>query len=748
MISFLRLALVVARRELVIYLRSPIALVVAAAFLVLEGISFASLVSALADPARPAPLGAVLESHFGGTLLHWTLELTVLAALAARLAEERRSGTWEALVTAPVPEGAAVLGSWLAALALWATLWLICLAHVAILVALAPPGASIDAGPIATAYAGEVLIGAVGLALAFAAGAWSAQPVVATISGFTVLSGWLLFGELGELAPSLVADSPGLAATLDRLGPRRVLAALARGEVHWDAIGAMIALVVGGLRIATAIGGVGRRRRGTVPAGALEGVLLAAALVLAAMLVGRALPPWDATAARRNSLEPATLDILARVREPVTATVLAPTVDANRPLFDEVERVLGRMTRAQPALRVVPFDAARDRGAVPQLAALAAVAETELVRGGAVVLTFGQRVRAIALRDLEGSDPDAPAGSFEHVRVEAGLGQALAELLDETPIRVCATTGHGELPPGTDFDGAGSGGDGSAGGGFDSAGFDGAETWAPVAARLAVDGIAVERTDVVAGVPATCRVVVIAGPTIAFTPAEAAAVAHYLERGGNVLLALPAVSAEAHSGVTGLEPVLAAWGVSTPRAWAIDPSLTIDLPLAVRVIDGHADHPITRGFARRRATVWQRARPLVLTTPTDALVTTTGAGWGETTLVPPPRRDDSADLAGPLVLASAHQRGAGKLVVLGSAAAMTTAEAARGWGVDLLAARAISWLAGRTMPPAAPEKDGDRVRLVMSSSSRRAVAALTIAGVPLAALALLWFAGRRRRRRP
>lgn len=733
MIAFLRLALVVARRELIIYLRSPIALVVAAAFLVLEGISFASLVSALADPARPAPLGAVLEGHFGGTLLHWTLELTVLAALAARLAEERRTGTWEALVTAPVPEGAAVLGSWLAALALWATLWLICLAHVAILVALAPAGASIDAGPIATAYAGEVLIGAAGLALAFAAGAWSAQPMVATISGFAVLSGWLLFGELGELAPSLVADSPGLAATLDRLGPRRVLAALARGEVHWDAVGAMIALVVGGLRVATAIGGAGRRRRGTVTAGALEGILLGAALALAAVLVGRAVAPWDVTAARRNSLEPATRDILARVREPVTATVLAPAVDANRPLFAEVERVLDRMTRAQPALRVVPFDAARDRGAVPELAALAAVAETELVRSGAVILTYGQRVRAIALRDLEGSDPDAPAGSFEHVRVEAGLGQALAELLDETPIRVCATTGHGELPPGT---------------AIDSGGFDGAETWAPVAARLAVDGIAVDTTDVVAGVPATCRVVVIAGPTIAFTPAESAAISHYLDRGGNVLLALPAVSAEAHSGVTGLEPVLAAWGVSTPRAWAIDPSLAIDLPLAVRVIDGHADHPITRGFARRRATVWQRARPLVLTRADDALVTTTDAGWGETTLVPPPRRDGGADLAGPLVLASAHQRGTGKLVVLGSAAAMTTAEAARGWGVDLLAARAISWLTGRTMPPAAPEKDGDRVRLVMSSSSRRAVAALTVAGVPLAALALLWLAGRRRRRRP
>ena len=727
----LRLSLAVARRELTIYLRSPIALVVAAAFLVLEGISFASLVAALADPARPAPLGAVLESHFGGTLLHWTLEMTVLAALAARLAEERRTGTWEALVTAPVAEGAAVLGAWLAAVALWATLWLLCLAHVVILLALAPPGASIDAGPIATAYAGEVLVGAAGLALAFAAGAWSSQPMVATIAGFAALMGWLLFGELGELAPSLVADSPGLAATLERLGPRRILATLARGELRWDALGMLLALIVGGLRLATAIGGVGRRRRGTVAAASVEAILLGLALALAAVLVGRAIDPWDVTAARRNSLEPATREVLARMREPVTATILAPSVDANRPLFAEVERVLARMVAAQPALRIVPFDPAADRGAVPALAALAAVEQTELVRGGAVILTRGQRVRAIALRDLEGptgsgtttSGPTTSsaaaataARTFDHVRVEAGIGQALAELLDDTPIRICATTGHGELP------------------------LEGGESWSPIVARLAVDGITVEPTDVVGGIPATCRVLVVAGPTIAFTPTETAAVAAYLDRGGRALIALPAAATESGGGLTGLEPILAAWNISAPRAWAVDPSLAIDLPLAVRVVDTYAAHPITLGFAGRRATIWQRARPL-FAPDAVALASTTAAGWGETTLTPPPRLD-AADLPGPLALAIAHQRGPARLVVLGSTAAMTEAEAARGWGVDILTARSLTWLAGRTIPPVAPEKSGDRIRLILSSSSRLTISLLTIAGVPLAALLLLFLLGR------
>ena len=97
----------VARRHLLGYLRSPVALVVAAAFLILEGVSFAALVAGLADPARPAPLGAVLEGHVVGGFVHWALQLAVLAALAGRLADDRRAGTWEALVTAPVAESAA-----------------------------------------------------------------------------------------------------------------------------------------------------------------------------------------------------------------------------------------------------------------------------------------------------------------------------------------------------------------------------------------------------------------------------------------------------------------------------------------------------------------------------------------------------------------------------------------------------------------------------------------------------------------
>ena len=104
-------ALIIASRELMAMLRTPVAYVVGVAFLVVQGLSFAWLVEVLSDPARPAPLGAVLEGHFGGTLLHWALQILVVSALAMRtIAEDRRAGTWEVLLRCGDPSRTAPIG--------------------------------------------------------------------------------------------------------------------------------------------------------------------------------------------------------------------------------------------------------------------------------------------------------------------------------------------------------------------------------------------------------------------------------------------------------------------------------------------------------------------------------------------------------------------------------------------------------------------------------------------------------------
>src|SRR5687768_5198491 len=129
----MRAAYWVWRRELHVMLRAPILYVVGGLFLVVQGIAFAGLVGQLSDLRRPAPLGALLEGQLAGTLLTWVLALVVLTLLGMRaIAEDKRSGSWELLLTAQVSEAAAVVGKWLAAATLYALLWIPTLLYLAL----------------------------------------------------------------------------------------------------------------------------------------------------------------------------------------------------------------------------------------------------------------------------------------------------------------------------------------------------------------------------------------------------------------------------------------------------------------------------------------------------------------------------------------------------------------------------------------------------------------------------------------
>jgi len=110
-------------RELRAYFFSPLAYVVLFFFLAVNGVIFVLIVSYLNDPLAPA--GRPLDVFFGGSFLFWMVLLVVAPVLTMRLiAEERRSGSIEVLMTAPVTEGQVVAGKYLAALAFYVFLWL------------------------------------------------------------------------------------------------------------------------------------------------------------------------------------------------------------------------------------------------------------------------------------------------------------------------------------------------------------------------------------------------------------------------------------------------------------------------------------------------------------------------------------------------------------------------------------------------------------------------------------------------
>lgn len=187
-------------RELRAYFLSPLGYVVLFLFLLANGWVFASVVSILNDPRAAA--GQPLELFFSTFFLWFVLVFFAPALTMRLLAEERKSGSIEVLMTAPVTEGQVVLGKYLGVLVFYLFLWLPTVLYTLILSAYA----EVDWGPIAAGYLGVVGIGALLLAAGLFASAVVADQLVAAILAFALMVPLVFGGLLLEL----LVDAPWL----------------------------------------------------------------------------------------------------------------------------------------------------------------------------------------------------------------------------------------------------------------------------------------------------------------------------------------------------------------------------------------------------------------------------------------------------------------------------------------------------------------------------------------------------------
>ena len=183
------------QRELKAYFYSPLAYVVLCFLLVVNGIVFALILSFLNDPMSPA--GRPLDLFFGGTFFFWLVVVFAAPVLTMRLlAEERRSGSIEVLMTAPVTEGQVVAGKYLAALLFYAFLWLPTLAYAGIVAY----NSEIDWGVVGSGYLGILLVGALFLAVGTFASAMTSNQIIAAVMSFAILLGLFAFSLVQYLA--------------------------------------------------------------------------------------------------------------------------------------------------------------------------------------------------------------------------------------------------------------------------------------------------------------------------------------------------------------------------------------------------------------------------------------------------------------------------------------------------------------------------------------------------------------------
>lgn len=191
----MRKTLALVRRELVAYFSSPLAYVVLTAFLFFNGYVFSLIVAFLNDPRSQAM--APLKLFFGGTIFFWLFLLFMVPVITMRLlAEERRSGTLEVLLTSPVSEGQVVFGKFIAALLFYLFLWVPTLVYVVILAT----RSTIDPGPVLAGYLGIALLGVLFAAVGLLTSALAKNQIVAAVFAFAVLIVLFSLGLLAELA--------------------------------------------------------------------------------------------------------------------------------------------------------------------------------------------------------------------------------------------------------------------------------------------------------------------------------------------------------------------------------------------------------------------------------------------------------------------------------------------------------------------------------------------------------------------
>jgi ABC-2 type transport system permease protein len=182
--------LAVARRELLGYFNQPVAYVVVATFLVLSG-SYLFVLHPffVVDRATMRPFFEFVPFLF--TLLAPALTMRLIA-------EERRTGTLELLLSWPLADASVVVGKFLGALGLLAVALALTLVYPLAIGALG----ELDWGPVLGGYLGLLLLGAAYLSVGLLVSAWTDSQIVAFVGGFLACFAFYIVGSALPSAPA------------------------------------------------------------------------------------------------------------------------------------------------------------------------------------------------------------------------------------------------------------------------------------------------------------------------------------------------------------------------------------------------------------------------------------------------------------------------------------------------------------------------------------------------------------------
>jgi ABC-2 type transport system permease protein len=194
--------LAIFKREVLALFVTPLAWVVISSFLVVQGLHFFILILHYAAQQQLAADGGPVQAFFGGTMFLYLPLLFVCPLLTMRLfAEERRSGTIEALLTAPVGAAGVVLAKYAASLVAYVAMW----APTGLYMVFVAKTGDIDGRVLFSSYLAIFLVGAGYLSIGTMSSALTRSQVVAAVISAMTLIALFMLGIAGEY---IVFDGP------------------------------------------------------------------------------------------------------------------------------------------------------------------------------------------------------------------------------------------------------------------------------------------------------------------------------------------------------------------------------------------------------------------------------------------------------------------------------------------------------------------------------------------------------------
>lgn len=345
----------------------------------------------------------------------------------------------------------------------------------------------------------------------------------------------------------------------------------------------------------------------------------------------------DVTENKRFSISDQTRQILDDIDdagEPVTVTAILAT---NDPSSAEVERLIEQYELHSDAVEIERVD--------PQIEPFALAAIEQRI---------GEAPPSSGLVAESGGRHSIVYSSFDEQSITEVIVKA-TRVEDKT---IAFVTGHEEYDP-----------EGSAEGGYRA-----------ISDQLGREGFTVETISLTTLTETlSADAVIIAGPRRPYLEAEVEALEEYVSGGGALMVLLDPQTE------TGLEPLLAPYGITVRNDLVLDPqSSFLGQGPQIPVIggEGYQFHTITKDLVDRNiqsaipgARSIEIGDPQVDTVSVSPLMQTTAGAWGETDIesltAGTPTLDPAQDTAGPLTLAVAAEDSAeggyGRIVVFGNA---------------------------------------------------------------------------------